>query len=125
MTEKTVQVYFCDHCNAYYLFKKNIARHEKICKDNPKNQYACKGCIYNKPEGKSFVRCTLEGDVFIKPVAKHYVLNHSKFGECPKNCRFFLAIDPNQEASEVKLSTDSPEYKLFEQAIKNHEQNAK
>lgn len=81
--------------------------------------------IYNKPEGKSFVHCTLGGDVFIKPVAKHYVLNHSKFGECPKNCRFFLAIDPDQEDSGIKLSPDSPAYKLLKQAIKNHRENEK
>lgn len=39
-------VYYCDHCNKYYLSKYYATKHEKICHNNPENERACFNCKY-------------------------------------------------------------------------------
>ena len=51
--EKTI--YYCDHCNKYYLSKYFAEKHEKFCSRNPENERACFGCQYlDKSKAQSY-----------------------------------------------------------------------
>ena len=43
---KEIIGYKCDFCGKIYRYKGTALNHEKVCKDNPKNNAACIGCKY-------------------------------------------------------------------------------